>query len=204
MKRKPNSPRSHHPPRPEDAPLIGRHPDLSDEDFEAFLEMVAASESAPITTLARLLIRDGISLPSPDSFTEESVREKLSEIIHGMAKRRHFLYSTDHLSDLALYRHLWEETLNHPTEEVTPAMGDCACHIDLVGDGSEESIQLWLRYYADESVRDDWADQFPGDPIPDHTDPPYDRDRHLPKRFADPEEPTTLPNLTPIILVPWP
>ncbi len=48
-----------------------------------------------------------------------------------------------------------------------------------------------LRYYADESVRDDWADQFPGDPIPERAAPPYDRDRHLPKRFADPEEPTS-------------
>ena len=188
MKRKPTCPSSARPFLHDDSPLIGRHPDLSDEAFEAFLEMVEAFESAPTTTLARLLIRDGITLPSPDTLTEESVHRKLWDVIRGMAHHRHFLYSTNHLNDLTLYRHLWEDTLNHPTEEVTPAMGDCACHIDLVGDGSEDSCQLWLRYYATEDDRALWAQDFPDDPIPDHVDPPYDRDRNLPTRFGAPDE----------------
>ncbi|NIP93999.1 MAG: hypothetical protein GWO24_11315, partial [Akkermansiaceae bacterium] len=61
-------------------------------------------------------------------------------------------------------------------------MGDCACHIDLVSDGSDESIWLWLRYYADQSTRLEWAAEFPGEMIPEHLDPPHDRDRHLPSR----------------------
>jgi hypothetical protein len=187
MKRKPNRPSRKTRISPENPLLFGRHPDLSDEDFEAFLDMVAAFESAPTTTLARLLIRDGIALPSPEKFTEESVHDKLMEVIHGMARHRHFLESTDHLSNLQLYRHLWNETLNHPTEEVTPEMGPCACHIDLTGDGSEQSTQLWLRHYADDIARDSWAMDFPDDPIPDHADPPYDRDRHLPKPYTNPE-----------------
>ncbi len=148
------------------------------------MKRVHAFESAPTTTLARLLIRDGVELPPPEAFTEESVHEKLWEVIHGMESRRHFLESTDHLTDLALYRHLWEKTLNEPTEEVTEAMGDCACHIDLLGDGSEESIRLWLCYHASEADRAEWARNYPDDPMPAHIDPPCDRDRHLPKRFA--------------------
>jgi hypothetical protein len=187
MKRKPTRPSSDRSFPPEDSPIIGRHPDLSDEDFEAFMEMVQAFESAPPTTLARLLIQDGIALPCPDTFTVESVPEMLCKVIRAMARHRHFLYSTDHLSDLLLYRYLWEETLNDPTEKVTPAMGDCACHIDLVSDGSEDSCQLWLRHYAREDDRTLWAHDFPDEPIPDHVAPRYDRDRHLPKRSAAPD-----------------
>lgn len=169
---------------PDDAPLVGRHPDCSDERFGAFMESVRAFEAAPTTTLARLLIRHGTQLPSPDTFTEESVHDTLWKVIRAMARHRHYLFATDHLSDLELYRHLWEETLNHPTEEVTPEMGNCACHIDLVSDGGEKATQAWLRYYASDFERESWAHEFPEDAIPDHADLPYDRDRWLPKPFV--------------------
>jgi len=57
---------------------------------------------------------------------------------------------------------------------------DSACHIDLVGNGSKESVELFLRYYADAEARRDWAEDC--DAMPDHETPPYDRDRHLPAR----------------------
>jgi hypothetical protein len=53
-------------------------------------------------------------------------------------------------------------------------------HIDIIGGFSEEDIQLYLKYYADEEARQRWVEQFPTDIIPDHVTPPYDRDRHLP------------------------
>jgi hypothetical protein len=53
-------------------------------------------------------------------------------------------------------------------------------HIDLIGSGSEEDIQLGLRYYDSEQQRQRWAKDFPDDVIPPHEDPPYDRDRRLP------------------------
>lgn len=184
MKRKPNQRKPKHSDPCEDAPLFGRHPDLSAEQFEDFMASVRAFENAPITTLARMLIRDGAELPSPDTFTEETVHGKLWEVIHGMARHRHYLSSTDHLSDLGLYRHLWEETLNHPTEEVTPEMGNCACHIDLVSGEDEQSNQIWLRYYANELERQLWALDFPNEPIPEPASPPHDRDQQLPTPFV--------------------
>jgi len=182
MKYKPTRPDSNRSILREAPLFFGRHPDLSEQAFEAFLESVRAFESALTTTLARLLIHDGLELPSPDSFTEESVHGKLWEVIRGMARHHHFLYSTDHLSDLELYRNLWEKTLNDPAEEITPEMGDCAWHIDFVGDGSEESIRVWLRHYATGVDRQHWAMDFPDDAMPEHVDPPCDRDRHLPQR----------------------
>ncbi len=43
-------------------------------------------------------------------------------------------------------------------------------------------IEIGLKYYDDEEERVRWRESFPDDPIPEHEDPPYDRDRHLPKR----------------------
>lgn len=174
----------------EEPPAYGATASLPDEDpdHEGLAELfryLRTIDSEPTSTLARQLIDDGIELPRPESFTEESVRPKLWEVIHGLARRRNFLYSTDHLSDLELYRYLWEVTLNEPTHELDDHMGDCACHIDLVSDGSDESIWLWLRYYADQSTRLEWAAEFPGEMIPEHLDPPHDRDRHLPSRFPE-------------------
>ena len=146
-------------------------------------------ESEPSSTLSRQLIGDGIELPPPQSFTEESVHDKLWEVIRGLARRRTYLSSTDHLSELELYRFLWEITLNEPTHQLDDSMGNCACHIDLISDGSDESIWLWLRYYAEDCERRDWAKEFPGDPVPEHIDPPCDRDRHLPTQIVPPPDP---------------
>ena len=54
-------------------------------------------------------------------------------------------------------------------------------HVDMVGSGSDEHIQLWLRYYADEEDRRSWAREWPSDPIPARAKPPFDRDRFLPR-----------------------
>jgi hypothetical protein len=37
-----------------------------------------------------------------------------------------------------------------------------------------------LKYYADEKTREWWRQDYPDDPIPDHEDPPHDRDSRLP------------------------
>jgi len=54
--------------------------------------------------------------------------------------------------------------------------------LDVIGRGSEEDIEIGLKYYDDEEERVHWRKIFPDDPIPDHEYPPYDRDRYLPKR----------------------
>ncbi len=46
-------------------------------------------------------------------------------------------------------------------------------------------IYLHMQYCANEEERQHWLRDFPDDPMPDHVDPPDDRDRFLP---ADPFE----------------
>jgi len=106
---------------------------------------------------------------------------KLWEVIRGMAMLRLFLYSTDHLSDRELYESLWHDVLRDGIPEM-PIDEDSAWHIDLLGGCSEEDLELYQRYYADEDDRLEWAEQWPDFPQPAAEKPPYDRDRFLPKR----------------------
>ena len=55
---------------------------------------------------------------------------------------------------------------------------------DLIGGvetGSDDDIQTYLKYYADEKARVKWGHYWPDDKIPKHEDPPFDRDRFLPQ-----------------------
>ena len=54
-------------------------------------------------------------------------------------------------------------------------------HIDLVGSGSDEDIEMFLRYYADASHRQQWLLDWSKDMMPETKPLPYDRDRLLPK-----------------------
>jgi hypothetical protein len=95
-----------------------------------------------------------------------------------------YLLHTNHLSD----RELYEFLSDYLTEEVVlfPENPDYAYIIDMIGgvergSGSDENIQTYLKYYADEKARVKWGHDWPGDKIPKHEDPPFDRDCFLPQ-----------------------
>ena len=158
----------------------GNMDDCPAEVEEAFWEQVVDYEESPWTTNFQQLEEAGVSLPPPDSLTDKELTEKLWEVIHKLALLRVFIEDTDHLSDRELYTHLWTDSLREETKALPPA-ANCACHIQLLGGGSDEDNELYLKYYADEASRRLWQRDFPNDPIPKHQDPPYDRDRLLPK-----------------------
>ncbi len=135
----------------------------------------------PTTLLFDLLVRGGMELIAPEELDDEQLKPKLWEVIRGLAMLRMFLYSTNHLGDRELYQVLWHEVLLVECPSI-PIDEDSAWHIDLVGSGSEEDMELYLRYYADDQTRQDWAKDFPNDTMPGHETPPYDSDRHLPAR----------------------
>ena len=155
--------------------------DMSQGLRAQFLEYVAAFEEAEWITSFELLVQGGMELPPPEELDDSQLTAKLWEVIRGLAMLRMFLYSTDHLSDRDLYEELWHEVLREENPDM-PINEDTACHIDLVSSGSEEDNELYLRYYADEEARRDWAKDWPNDAMPEHETPPYDRDRHLPTR----------------------
>ena len=150
---------------------------------EAFLNSVIAYETAEVSTDFKRLRKEGIVLPPVDQLRDEEVAAKLKELIERMARRHTYVIHTNHLSDRELYDYLWSDGLREEHPEM-PGQSDpdfkggwC---IDILGSGSEEDTELYLKYYADADYRKDWKKQFPEYKLPRHVDPPYDRDRHLP------------------------
>jgi hypothetical protein len=159
--------------------------DCPPEVAEQFWQNVVAYESASWTTHFDQLVRAGMEIPGPAEMDDEQLAGKLRELIDRLAALRVFLTSTDHLSNRELYTHLWNESLRQEVKDLPPDAYS-AWHIDLVGSGSEEDINLYLRYYADEEDRNEWAGRYPEEAIPPREDPPYDRDRYLPQATYGP------------------
>jgi hypothetical protein len=147
---------------------------------EEFLKQVLAYETAESITLSQWLANAGMQVPSPKTLDEPGLSVKLMEIIQRMASLGAYLLHTNHLSDRELYQYLYNDALR---EEATlfPENPGYAYMIDLTGSGSDEDNQIYLKYYADEEWRKRWAEDWPDDPIPEHEDPPYDRDATLPR-----------------------
>jgi len=155
---------------------------FSDEndDMDEYLRRLAAWERGEAETAETLLAARGIVVAPPQELSEKALHGRLWELIHALAGMGVYLHNTDHLSDRELYCYLFEEGLRE-TEVIMPENPNCACYVDLIGTGSQEDIELYLKYYADASDRSSWQADCPGLIIPEHVDPPYDRDRILPK-----------------------
>jgi hypothetical protein len=97
-----------------------------------------------------------------------------------MASLGAYLLHTNHLSERELYDYLYNDGLREEAV-LFPENPSYAYMIDLTGSGSEEDNQTFLKYYADEKYREQWATDWPDDHIPGHEDPPFDRDRFLPQ-----------------------
>lgn len=149
---------------------------------EAFWRNVVEIEAAGTTTLVKVLEERGFELTPAEGLTDEQLTKKLWALIGRLAEQCCFLTHTDHLSDRDLYVHLLDVTLKEEIESavLNPDMGG-AYHYDLIGGGSDEDIQIMLRYYSTEEDREQWHADFPEDVIPPMRSLPYDRDRLLPK-----------------------
>jgi hypothetical protein len=147
---------------------------------EEFLRHVLEYESAEPISLFRMLENSGLEIPAPSELTDDLLVAKLNEIIVTMASLGAYLLHTNHLSDRELYEYLYNDGLREEAV-LFPENPSYAYMIDLTGSGSEEDNQIYLKYFADEEHRKQWALDWPDDVIPEHEDAPFDRDRHLPQ-----------------------
>ena len=147
---------------------------------EEFLRHVLEYETAEQISLLRLLENSGLAVPPPESLDDGAIKIKLKEIIDRMASVGSYLLHTNHLSDRDLYEYLYHEALREETV-LFPENPSYAYMIDLTGSGSEDDNQTYLKYYADEEYRRQWAHDWPDDRMPEHKEPPFDRDRFLPQ-----------------------
>jgi hypothetical protein len=147
---------------------------------EEFLRHVLEYERAEPITLFRLLENAGVQIPPPTDLDDVALSTKLTEIIEKLGTLGSYLLHTNHLGDRALYEYLYNDGLREEAV-LFPENPSYAYIIDLTGSGSDEDNQIYLKYYADEEHRNQWALDWPDDPMPDHENPPYDRDRTLPQ-----------------------
>jgi hypothetical protein len=147
---------------------------------EEFLRHVLEYETAAPISLMSLLANAGLEVQAPEQLDKDTLRIKLKDIIERMASLGAYLLHTNHLSDRELYEYLYHDALR---EEVVlfPENPSYAYMIDLTGSGGDEDNHTYLKYYADEEHRRQWIHDWPDDPLPDHEDPPFDRDRFLPQ-----------------------
>lgn len=145
------------------------------EPLDDFFDPVDDAEWRPAREIfARL---GYVPLP-PGEVDDYQLRGRLWEFIHALAGRRFFLHHTNHLSDRELYTWLHDRWFPEATADCPPE-AETNCHIDLT-EALEDDGATYLRYYASEEDRTFWAEADPGQLLPAHEDPPYDRDRFLP------------------------
>lgn len=163
-----------------DQMIAWESPDLPDQLREGFWRHVVDFDTAPMTTWLQQLAGIGLEFPDPGAIDDAQLPVQLQQLIEGLARIRVFLTNTDHLSDRELYSRLVRDALR----EDVPDIGidpRSAWHLDLLGTGSEEDIRLYLKYFADDRFREDWSVDNPEFEMPEHEDPPSDRDRLLPR-----------------------
>ena len=158
----------------------GRIEDVPADIEEEFLRHVLEYETAQPITLLSLLENAGLEIPPPADLDDTNLHAKLLEIIERMASMGAYLLHTNHLSDRELYVQLYDDSLREEAV-LFPENSSYVYMIDLTGSGSDEDNQVYLKYYADEEHRKQWAADWPDDPMPPHEDPPFNRDRHLPQ-----------------------
>jgi hypothetical protein len=159
---------------------VSDNPDLSADLEEEFLKHILAFETAESSTLLQWLENAGQDVPPPDQLDDAQLQTKLWEVIHRMASLGAYLHHTDHLSDRELYVYLFEEGLREEAV-LFPENPGFVYGLDVLGSGSDEDMYLYLKYFADEEYRAQWARDFPDFEMPPHQDPPFDRDKDLPK-----------------------
>ncbi len=147
---------------------------------EEFLRHVLEYETAEPISLLRLLENSGLEIPAPAKLDEVALSLKLIEIIDRMASLGAYLLHTNHMTDRELYDYLFNDGLREEAV-LFPENPSYAYMIDLTGSGSDEDNQVYLKYYADVEHRNQWSLDWPDDPVPEHEEPPFDRDRHLPQ-----------------------
>lgn len=144
-------------------------------------QWVKQVESAPLTTWRDELGVRGFAFPPVSTLPDVSITRQLWRLLHALGGMGIALTNTDHLSDRELYRLLVDDLLNRPVPQMSDGVSRSVV-LDVVGLQVQEDPVPWLRYYASNRERMEWAKQNPGKGLPAPVETPYARDDQLPGR----------------------
>jgi len=151
------------------------------------LDIMDPFDDRPCRTPREILRRLGYEPLPPSAIDDFQIRGRLWESLYALAARRFYLYNTNHLSDRELYTWLHDNWLDVETSDVPPE-AEWNCRVAPNDSGCDDDAQIWLRYYADEEIREKWLIDFPEDTLPPHEEPGFDRDRWLPDAPVPPQQ----------------
>jgi len=134
-----------------------------------FLAAMLAWEQAPVLPIYRWFEPE-LRVPRPEALADEGLHKILWEVIRKLHARRIVLDFTDHLSDRELYCLIYRDIL--PAREKKIDWPANYLHWDCTGPSGDPEI--WLRYYASEEERQEWAELY-AQPLPPTAPPPYPR-----------------------------
>jgi hypothetical protein len=141
-------------------------------------EIFDPAEDCPWRTPREILARQGYAPLAPSGLNDRQLPGRLWELLYAAAARRFFFIATNHLSDRKFYTLLWQQWLDKPTADIPPAAEtNTTLIVSEFNVNGMPHGEIWLRFYAGEEDR---MALIPGEILPPHEDPPFDRDRFLP------------------------
>lgn len=130
----------------------------------------------------------GFNPPPPSMVDDFQLRGRLWEFIYALAGRRFYLHRSDHLNDQQLYQWLFHKWFEEKVADI-PFAAEWNCHVGVldIENDNEPDRQIYLRYFASEKERLEWAALNPRKKLPPRQAAPNDRDRWLPEPPGFPE-----------------
>jgi hypothetical protein len=139
-----------------------RDMELLEDFFDGKIQMTAYRE----------LEKRGCAPPMAEDLTDDDVKRELTNLIWNLADLGVYVESIDHLDDRAAYVDLL--SFCDEPNMFFPDNKSFAHHYSPIGAGTDEDMELYLRYYADDETRESWRKEW-GDPLPPSELPPYPR-----------------------------
>lgn len=146
-----------------------------------FLQSLLTWERAPVLPVNQWF-DPPLDLPAPETLDDDALHHLLGDAIQKLASRRIVLQWTEHLSDRQLYCLLLRDILSCPEKRMDlPDRWISWRCLD-----EEADPESWLRYYATNEQRVEWARETGREP-PRAESPPYPR--RLPIAMDSPRRP---------------
>ena len=136
-----------------------------------YLAAMLEWERAPVLPIYRWFEPE-LRPPHPNHLNDATLSKILDDLINQLYEKKVVLDFTDHLSDRELYVLICRDIL--PAREKKIDMRNGSLHWDCSHSSGVNDPAIWLKYYASDEEREDWADRY-GQPLPESELPLYPR-----------------------------